>query len=519
MSGNYDVIVIGSGLGGLTAGALAARAGYQVLVLERNQSVGGAASVYQQDELSIEASLHETTDPHNPQDPCHRIFATLGILDDIQYVPVDNFYEVRGKLFKKPFVLPHGMQAARSALQSHFPKHARVLDTLFERFKKSDQFMGLLSTSHSGLWWLFNLPRLVVKFWPVLRDIKKSLAEVFQQLFADDEAIKIALAANLGYYADDPDRLWWFFFAMAQGGYLRGGGYYIHGGSQVLSNCLVKVIEASGGSVKTSRPVTRILLDEQGKACGVEHEHREGGDIQTAYAPVLFGNAAPHVLASALPADVRGDFMHIYDNRPLSLSLFSISLGIAHPPATFGVSSYSTIIVPDWMASLGDTRFNADLLHGLPGERCPMLTIVDYSRIDSGLNVKPPYLLSIVGFDRLANWQSLSDEDYHHKRDQWLEAIIHWVDEEYPGLAEAITQKSMSTALSMHRYLNTPEGAIYGFAPVPPERISLKESPYTPKTTIDGLWLASSYANGGGFTGAIISGASAASMALNLKQE
>ena len=59
MSRQFDAIVIGSGLGGLTAGALYARAGHRVLVIERNQNFGGAATVYRHGALAIEASLHE----------------------------------------------------------------------------------------------------------------------------------------------------------------------------------------------------------------------------------------------------------------------------------------------------------------------------------------------------------------------------------------------------------------------------------------------------------------------------
>ena len=63
----YDVVVIGAGLGGLTAGAILARAGRKVLVIERSNSVGGAASSYKSGDLFIEGSLQETSDPHHPQ--------------------------------------------------------------------------------------------------------------------------------------------------------------------------------------------------------------------------------------------------------------------------------------------------------------------------------------------------------------------------------------------------------------------------------------------------------------------
>ena len=71
MTRKFDAIVIGSGLGGLTAGALYARSGRRVLLLERNDYFGGAATVYRHGELSIETSLHEIDglDGHDPKLP------------------------------------------------------------------------------------------------------------------------------------------------------------------------------------------------------------------------------------------------------------------------------------------------------------------------------------------------------------------------------------------------------------------------------------------------------------------
>jgi all-trans-retinol 13,14-reductase len=76
----------------------------------------------------------------------------------------------------------------------------------------------------------------------------------------------------------------------------------------------------------------------------------------------------------------------------------------------------------------------------------------------------------------------------------------------------------MATALTMHEYLNAPEGALYGFAPRQPEHFPLKEPPRTPKTSVAGLWLASAYAGSGGFTGAMMGGAAAAQMAMQSRK-
>ena len=69
----------------------------------------------------------------------------------------------------------------------------------------------------------------------------------------------------------------------------------------------------------------------------------------------------------------------------------------------------------------------------------------------------------------------------------------------------------MATADTMQRYLNTPGGAVYGFAP---DRTLGKTIRQGPRTPIGGLWLASAYTSGGGYTGVMIGGAQAATEAM-----
>ena len=103
----------------------------------------------------------------------------------------------------------------------------------------------------------------------------------------------------------------------------------------------------------------------------------------------------------------------------------------------------------------------------MPDGDAPPLTIVDYSAIDSGLG-GPPFPVSVVGIDRLQNWYGLSASDYNARRDRWREALVAIIDREFPGFASKVTTCVFNTASSMSTYLNAPEGAIYGFAPLPP---------------------------------------------------
>jgi hypothetical protein len=75
----------------VTTGALFARAGQRVLVLERNQAFGGAAMICHRGAIIIQASLHETTDPRATLDPEGEIFQALDLHHDIEFVPVGTF--------------------------------------------------------------------------------------------------------------------------------------------------------------------------------------------------------------------------------------------------------------------------------------------------------------------------------------------------------------------------------------------------------------------------------------------
>lgn len=513
MGGDFDAITIGSGLGGLTAAALYARAGHRVLVLERNEVIGGAATTFQHGSLTIEASLHETVQPSTFGDPKARILRALGIEDELEFVSAGPLYQLRGRLFDPPFVLPTGAEAA-PALTQRFPRHAKAFRRFFHRVEAVRSALDVLGEEHDNLWWFLHAPTLPLTLWPLLRDMHHNVSQVFDDLFGEDELPKIAVAANLGYFGDDPDRLWWVYYALGQGGYLAGGGAYVRGGSSALSRSLAGVVEAEGGAVMTGRKVTEILLDDRGRANGVVHADRDGGDRVVEHATVLFGNAAPSVLADALPSERRSAFMRQFAGRELSTSLFSIAVGLKLPASTLGLDHYSTVLLPDWFERLTDYSAFGDLLAGPPGPRMPGLILVNYAAIDSGLNSGDNHLVSITGLDRTANWDLPDAVEYESKREAWMDALITEVDRFLPGFSSAVVQREMATAATMAHYLNTPGGAVYGFAQVPPHGIPTAGTAKGVQTDVPGLWLASTFGGFGGFSGAMVTGMLAARAAI-----
>lgn len=489
----YDAVIIGAGLGGLTAGAILARAGRKILLIERGNSVGGAASSYKVGELFVEGSLHETSDPRDPSDPKHRPLTRAGVLDAVKWIPAGQFYTVRGGPVGAPFALPDNFSAARQALADRFPEARSNIAKLLREMEQITT-MGTPVRDPSSMDWSL------------------SLSQKLQDVFGDNEALKAAAAANLCYFHDDPATTSWASFAMAQGTYLLNGGVYVQGGSQRLSSALARAIRAAGGEVLLRRAASAISVDSSGAICALVHTAKDGSDPQTVETSCIIGNAAPENLAALLPDTPSIELRKAYADREPSISLFALTLGLSKPPDEFGVSSYSTQLLPDWMQRFADYAQATTLMAGEPTDRMPPLAIVDYAAIDSGVPA-PPYVLSVIGPDALTNWNGLSQDKYRAKRARWQDAIVTYLGKYFPGLAEAVVASSFNTAFSVRQYLSAPHGSVYGFAPTP------SQAGYLPKqmnaTPISGLYLASAYAGFGGYTGVIQSAETCADLVLS----
>ncbi|MEP6826898.1 MAG: NAD(P)/FAD-dependent oxidoreductase [Aestuariivirga sp.] len=511
-SKQWDAIVIGSGLGGLSAAARFANSGKCVLVLERNASFGGAATVYRHGALTTEASLHET-DGDTIFGP-NSAFASLGLSIEVEAITTDVFYEARGGVLKMPIQIPVDLDNALSALRKHLPTSRTNLDSYFNKLQQLYQTLHQLENMGSARFSTLLSLLFSGRLFALVADSRRTLAEKFDGFFADDEAAKFALGAPISYFDDDPRKLSFLLFAGVWSRYVESGSYYFKGGSGALTTALLKHVTNAGGEVRTNANVTQILVDEKEKAVGVEYVDADGNQ-EVVQALNIFSGIAPTQMTDMLPESRRAKFAKNYVNFELSISLFNISIGLVRPASEFGVAAYSTFVYPDDMTKFLDYPHHAAVFGKHPAGTMPPYVIADYGRLDTGLR-RPldPYSVAITGVDRISWWEGLSEAEVKMRKKCWLDAIIADVDRRYPGLAAAITQSEISIAQTMKSHLGTPLGAVYGFRPTPSRLFGRLPSA---ATSIRGLWLSSAYTMSGGYAGALQGGLLAANAALKSK--
>lgn len=467
---NFDVIVVGGGLGGLTAGAKLAKEGMKVLLIEQHSQPGGCATTFRRGDYTLEVGLHEM-DGLAPRDMKNRIFSDLGISGSIELVRVPEFYRfVNERLDMK---IPHDAAEAALALKKSFPAEADAVDAYFSR---------LLSPQPKNAGTSEN------------PDI--SVGEFLDSITANDD-LKLVLLGNLGYFHDDPYSLSLAYYTIAQGSYFTGGASFIKGGSQRLSDHLAGFIRKNGGEVLLNHVVTALIADEQ-KLTGVEYRRRSSnnGDAMRAYGTEIIINSSVPGLAELLPAH-KGSMLRdkISDLRP-GASLLTVYLGFSESPKTLGYNYYSTAVFDSSVRSMADI-----LANNKGGFERKSFIFVDYSQIDSGLAAGKKAVGAICCIDYLEDWENMSRLEYELKKEEVARVLIARLGKLVPGIEKLVEYYETGTARTVKRYTLNPEGAVYGFArlpgKVPPELTGI----------YDNLHVASAWGKtGGGFSGAIYSG-------------
>ncbi|WP_446009747.1 phytoene desaturase family protein [Candidatus Electrothrix sp.] len=487
----YDVIVVGGGLGGLTAGAKLAKDGKRVLLLEQHSIPGGCATTFRRNDYIMEVGLH-AIDGLDEQDPKRKVFEELGVFNQVQFIQTDEFYRIKNE--RLDIVIPSSVQEAINILIKKFPVEASGIRKFFKIICSLRKEIVKLPTER---WKIIFLLPIFPFLYPHLTFYTFKTVGDFIDSVITDEDLKLALLANLFYYHDDPYSMSLIYFSAAQASYFKGGTYYIKGGSQKLSDYLANVIEENNGKLIFNHTVTKILTKGK-KAVGVTYQNNNG-KIYSSYAKAIIVNAAIPNIASLL--DKKNGLLIKKRIKKLvkSCSLLSIYIGFKREIKELGSKNYSTFMLHENVKKINELNKN---FTGSFSKRS--FFFVDYSQIDSELAPKGKSFGVVCIADYSSTWEELSGDSYKKKKKEVAQLFFKRLERFLPGIMNEIECYEVGTPKTIHKYTLNPEGTVYGFAQLPGQAGIFR---LPNKSPIKNMYFASAWANpGGGFTGAIMSG-------------
>ena len=470
------ITIIGSGLGGLTSGALLAKKGYKVTMLEQHDKVGGAATTFaRKGGFTCEVGLHEMNGIFE-EGSIKEIFNSLGVYDNITFVKVGEFFKVLNDGFD--FTMPDDKEEAILALIKVYPAEEKSIKKYFTLIGKIAKEFDSLSNAS---WWQYVLFPFL--FGNILRYKSKSVREVLDKSIKD-ESLKLLLNTNVGYYHDTIAKLSFLYHAIAQHSYYEGGGWYIKGGSGRLSAYLASIIRENGGEVITKAEVIGIGQDN------IVYRHKKE-EKEMAH-EILISNLSPSCTYKLANIDYE-------EEKEIGTSLLTVYLGFKNNlKSVYGKRAYSTFL----FNGISSMEAYDKKIDGPIGQRG--IVFVDYSQIDSGLTTDTSKSFGVIcTIDHIRDWESLSMEAYKAKKDALLEDYLIRLEKVYPNIKEHIEFSEIGTAKTMQRYLKTPEGTAYGFAPTHTQFFRVPEVKSKKR---DNLYFVGAWIIGGGFTPAILSG-------------
>jgi prolycopene isomerase len=485
------VVVIGGGLGGLSAAACLAKRGVPVTLIEQHIKPGGYATTFERGdgEFVFDVSLHATA---SARGGLYAVLDAAGIADKVETVELPDVCRIVTP--EHDFTWPQrDPDAIVGQLVQTFPSEQEGIRSFF------DYLMGIMDEAMKPFdrdsWWdRIRFPLTHRKMWNVRN---KTFGDVLDD-HVQDQTVRSILSTFWGYYGLPPSKLSGFYYCIATASYLRYGGHYLKRRSQDLSDALMASIEANGGRVLLGARATGITA-EGGAVTGVtlaDGQHLEAkGVISNASVPGTVKMLREGTQAGVFSEETEDYFGGLESFRP-SLSTFLVWLGL-NQEIRGKVEGYEIFVQKDHDP---ERAYRASLA-GDPTESDLGVTIYDNAYEGySNPGTSTVGLLMLSGYEPWkrfeADYFAGNKDEYRKEKDRIAQTLIDRAEERIiPGLRSMIEVMEAATPLTNVRYTRNPEGAIYGYEQVMENAYMTRLANTTP---IKGLYYASAWTNPGG---------------------
>ncbi|WP_125718605.1 phytoene desaturase family protein [Flavobacterium ustbae] len=443
MKKQYDVVIIGSGLGGLVSAVILAKEGYSVCVLEKNNQYGGNLQTFVRDKTIFDTGIHYIGGLGKGQN-LHQYFKYIGIMDHLNLKKLDEngFDMISFEDDKTEYPHAQGFENFIKQLTVSFPEEKENLEKYCQKIKEVCKTFPLYNLESQGKY---------------DDEILTLNAKETIDSFTQNEKLKAVLAGSNFLYAGIAEKSPFYVHALVVNSYIESSWRCINGGSQITKQ-LLKQLKKYGGEFFKHKEVTQFEVENQ-KVNSVKM--KEGTEVS---GNIFISNIEPKTtLKMAGQENFRKPFFNRIQNLESVLSAFS--LYIVFKPKTFKYINHNYYHFKSandvwtaheydenswpktFMASMNPSKNDEEWADGM--------TFLTYMKYDDVKAWENTFNTTFEENER--------GESYDEFKAKKAAKFLNEIEKKFPGIQDCIQSVHTSTPLSYRDYIGGDGGNMYGY--------------------------------------------------------
>lgn len=443
MKKHYDVVIIGSGLGGLVSSIILAKEGYSVCVLEKNNQFGGNLQTFVRDKTIFDTGIHYLGGLSEGQN-LYRYFKYIGIMDslNLKKMDEDGYDIISFEDVNMEFPHAQGYENFTNQLVKFFPEEREAIKKYCEAIISTCDTFPLYNLSAEGRY---------------DNDILSVNAKDFIASLTDNKMLQAVFAGSNFLYAGCGEKSPFYVHALTVNTYMQSSWRCINGGSQITKQ-LIKQLKKYGGDVFKYKDVNRLVVEDNAITTA---KMKDGTSVTGKY---FISNIDPKV---TLKLAGENHFRKAFVNRISSLegSISAFSLYVVFKPKTFkylnknyyhcknssevwDAQDYNEENWPKaFMASMNASKKDDGWAEGMT-----FITYMKYSDLESWKDT----------FNTVADVNNRG-ESYDDFKTRKTNRFLKEIEKKFPGIKDCIKSVHTSTPLSYRDYIGGYNGNMYGY--------------------------------------------------------
>ncbi|HCZ34387.1 MAG TPA: all-trans-retinol 13,14-reductase [Cytophagales bacterium] len=489
----YDVVIVGSGLGGLACGTMLAKEGYKVCVIEKNKQIGGNLQTFVREGVVFDSGVHYVGGLDKGQN-LYQLFKYLGIMDKLKLRKLDEdvFDAILFEGDPVVYKYAQGYENFIRVLAEQFPEEEAALRIYCDKIKDVCSRFPLYNLRKGDYFDKIEALEIDTK--------------TFIESITSNKKLQNVLAGTSLLYAGEPDKTPLYVHALVLNSYIESSWRFVDGGSQI-ARYLSRQIVGSGGRIINYTEVVKFV-EEGDKIAYVESSTGE-----KFYGNLFISNLHPAKTLEMTESDrIKKAFRTRIHSLENSISVFYVNVVLKPKTMKYVNHNYYYFAVEDTWSVLDYKLENWPMGFAFyysassdDTEYCDGVTVMTYMRFDEVAKWKDT-------FNTVANENDRGVE-YDEFKKVKSEMLFDMVEAKFPGFKDSIQSYYTATPLTVRDYIGTDDGSLYGITKDYREPMRTFISP---RTKISNLYLTGQNLNLHGVLGVTVNAVMTCSQILGI---